>query len=884
MTVDFPQDRTVNEFHRIRCFVPFLLVALAAGCGGSDTTGPGGGGGGDEVATVEVSPSSVTLAVGGTESLTATARTADGTTVSAAFTWSSQDEEVATVSSSGLVTAVGPGSTVVEARTGNVSGSAAVAVLAEAPAAPSDLHAIAGSPDRVSLSWTDNSSSETGFEVERSLQASGGFESVGTTDADITELVDESVQPSTTYYYRVRALGEGEASDFSDVAEATTLDPPDPASPFECERQAYPCTWAKVDPTVFDESDQLGDQMLQMFDDGQSVAEVLTWISQQPHVVDAIANDEVIRFRLRGGRPTWVSSPLALLLPEGAPGPGPEPLARPRPSAPSGPRPAVVGDNPKSKHALVMSVYQHQLAAWDPSPQIVQILSGARGYEGNVDYYANTAEEQQITVEQFKGWGAYDAIHLFTHGNQICEEGGDCHTVVRAGKTNRGLILSSTDKGVDMAKVDYGEQDTNLSTDFFREQYPGGLPNTIVYISACRTTKGQDLEQTLAGSGGVYLGWTETVWADTAEKAAIAFFQRLVSKGVTATSGFESLREGDDLTLDRQGRTGAFATLDIYHGGDDLRIREVVYPRNPLTKEDLPQDAPYPVVGQPEDGEPDDIPYLVKVDGVDGDPAGFVVHVKVNGFSADPKPLSEGKAIDGEGNVWQVKGKVPVTFDAQQGQPIDVEVTVDLPEGGKSEWDEMAELGNPELRYRSTIESEGGQEPIVDIVSRVKSDFKLSLDEDLEKLTGDDDLSYEEFTVQVRSDCSVTTTTQDGTLEVVDGDFTWTEGQPAVPERLVIFIPPTISETIIATCPEGTGTQNTIHYFAAFYSFHGGELCGSENEVDEAAGGVVIRDWVPGSGEVMARKTYDRSCTVDEATFTENTVLELIDPREVGGG
>jgi len=63
-----------------------------------------------------------------------------------------------------------------------------------------------------------------------------------------------------------------------------------------------------------------------------------------------------------------------------------------------------------------------------------------------------------------------------------------------------------------------------------------------------------------------------------------------------------------------------------------------------------------------------------------------------------------------------------------------------------------------------------------------------------------------------------------------------------------------------------------------------GELRGSRNEVDEEVGGLVIRDWTPGTGDVMVRKTYDRSCTVDEATFTENTVLELIDPPSVGGG
>jgi hypothetical protein len=36
--------------------------------------------------------------------------------------------------------------------------------------------------------------------------------------------------------------------------------------------------------------------------------------------------------------------------------------------------------------------------------------------------------------------------------------------------------------------------------------------------------------------------------------------------------------------------------------------------------------------------------------------------------------------------------------------------------------------------------------------------------------------------------------------------------------------------------------------------------------------------WQPGSGAVMARKVYDRSCTEDQETFTQNTVIELINP------
>ena len=866
-----------------RTVLSLLLSSLAAGCGGTDSTGPGdgngngGGNGGPTIATVQVSPSTLELDVGETEGLTATARTATGQTVTTSFTWSTRGEGIATVSTSGLVLAVGPGSTLIDASAGGVTGSAAITVAAAAPDAPSDLVAIAGGPDVVSLSWTDNSDGETGFEVERSLQEGSGFSAIGTTETNVTAFDDEGLEPETTYYYRVHALGEGDPSDFSNVAQVTTTAPVDPSSPFECEREGYPCTWTEVDPTIFDQSDAFGDQILQMFDEGQTVAEAVAWIQSQPNVVEAVANGVALRFRLMGGRPTWVFGPDAILIgdPDGAP--------PPRPRVP--PSRTVVGDEPKTKRALVLSVYQYEFGQWDEGAELAALLEGARGYQGNVVYLANTASEQQVSPADFKGWGNYDVIHVSTHGVQMCE-GEACKTVILAGKeiASGEVILGSTDRGVDLAKIEYGGRSYGLSTDFFKEEYPGGLPNTIVFMSACQTSKGDDLAEALTAGGGAYLGWTETVWSSSAKKAALAFFQNLVDKGVPSTAAFLSLREGDDLTIDRPNSSGSIATLDISTSGDDLRIREVVYPRNPLSEQDLPSEAPYPIVGQPGDGQPDKIPYLIKVDGVEGEPAGFTVHVEINGFSGEPVSLAEGEAVGGDGNVWQVKGEVPVTFDAEQGQEVHVRAWVDLPEGGVSEWDEDPRLGNPALRFTSTMETVGNPAPVVRVFSRVEAEFDLSLDDEFEKLTGNDELRYLEYVLDVTAPCSASTTKQNGTLQVIDGDFTWTEGGPTAPERLVIFIPPTISETYTVTCPEGTGTIQTIHYFAGFVSYHGGGFCGSENELDEDAGGLVIQGWEAGSGDVMARKVYQRTCTQGDITITEDTTLELIDPTETGGG
>lgn len=101
--------------------------------------------------------------------------------------------------------------------------------------------------------------------------------------------------------------------------------------------------------------------------------------------------------------------------------------------------------------------------------------------------------------------------------------------------------------------------------------------------------------------------------------------------------------------------------------------------------------------------------------------------------------------------------------------------------------------------------------------------------------------------------------------------------QPVLPTQLVIFIPQGIAETYTVTCPGGSGANTDIHY-SGFYSFHGGGVCGSQNEIAQLAGGIVVQNWTAGSGDVWARRVYDRSCTEGEMTFTEQTTLELVTP------
>lgn len=201
----------------------FLLLVLLA-CGGDAGTGPTGGGGSGPASIVTVTPASASIPEGGSVQLTATAEDAQGQTVSTTFTWTSQNTTVASVTGSGLVTGIDAGETTVTAEADGVTGTAAITVEAAPPDAPGDLTAEPVSATEIELRWTDRSDDEVGFEVERSLQETSGFAPVATVGADVTTYTDSGLDVETTYYYRVRAVGEDETtSDYSDVAQATTL-------------------------------------------------------------------------------------------------------------------------------------------------------------------------------------------------------------------------------------------------------------------------------------------------------------------------------------------------------------------------------------------------------------------------------------------------------------------------------------------------------------------------------------------------------------------------------------------------------------------------------------------------------------------------------------
>lgn len=90
------------------------------------------------------------------------------------------------------------------------------------PAAPSGLSASAASSSRIDLIWVDNSSNETVFNIERSLDGTA-FSPLASVGANVTGYSDTGLSPSTTYWYRVNAQNAAGTSTWSNIASATTL-------------------------------------------------------------------------------------------------------------------------------------------------------------------------------------------------------------------------------------------------------------------------------------------------------------------------------------------------------------------------------------------------------------------------------------------------------------------------------------------------------------------------------------------------------------------------------------------------------------------------------------------------------------------------------------
>lgn len=90
------------------------------------------------------------------------------------------------------------------------------------PNAPTNLTADTLDATTIQLAWTDNSTDELGFKIERSLGNNTNYALIDSVETNETEYTDYNLLPDTTYYYQIYAFSEGGNSGYSNEAFATT--------------------------------------------------------------------------------------------------------------------------------------------------------------------------------------------------------------------------------------------------------------------------------------------------------------------------------------------------------------------------------------------------------------------------------------------------------------------------------------------------------------------------------------------------------------------------------------------------------------------------------------------------------------------------------------
>jgi len=132
-------------------------VVVLNGCGGDSGSGPRAV---VTVTTVTVSPTTVTIITGATQQLTATTKDANGNTLTGrVVVWSSSDQTKATVSASGLVTAVAVGTATITATSEGQSGTSTATIMpipvATVTVSPTTPTIITGATQQLSATTKD---------------------------------------------------------------------------------------------------------------------------------------------------------------------------------------------------------------------------------------------------------------------------------------------------------------------------------------------------------------------------------------------------------------------------------------------------------------------------------------------------------------------------------------------------------------------------------------------------------------------------------------------------------------------------------------------------------------------------------------------------------
>ncbi len=354
--------------------------------------------------------------------------------------------------------------------------------------------------------------------------------------------------------------------------------------------------------------------------------------------------------------------------------------------------------------------------------------------------------DQNVTLEHFKSWAQYDVIHVASHGSALCDKNGFCGGGIASGRLVRGDFKAwsealqragqrppgadwLTEPGIELVLVGlpaplpvtplticnrltpgtpghayalcnsgqrvYREY---LGTDFFKAHYsPGDLKDKLIFLSSCSSVMGTAaLAKYLAGPGSenAVVGWDDLVLNGSASRAASVFYDEWLT-GKTAHAAFiavkNDIRYTDLAFVGGRGIVRGGASVSAAQASTQTeglakkRGVETVRLFDPTTDREVADGGPIPLLTQPGDGQPDTLDALLEVVSLDSAevPSEYMMRVRVAGRDA---PGTARFNIDAGSGTHRYRGSIDLGFDLAPGQPVDVEVSADLPDGGETRW------------------------------------------------------------------------------------------------------------------------------------------------------------------------------------------------------